>query len=254
MGLVGGGGHAEYVVVREDETLPVPSGMPWTDAAAIPEAFLTAYDALHARGRLRPGERVLIHAVASGVGTAAIQLAKGIGATVLGTSRTAAKLERLRALGLDLGIHTGERSFREQVTQPVDLILDVLGGPAFQDNLALLARGGRLVLLGFLQGPQAPAGSLEVMLRQRLEVIGTAMRSRGPEERSALAAEFTQRVLPLFGPHVATEEPMRSADHPEWRSGVLRPVVHAVFPMADVAVAHGAMERNAGVGKLVLAW
>jgi NADPH2:quinone reductase len=254
MGLVGGGAHAEFVVVSEAEALPVPPGMPWADAAAIPEAFLTAHDALTMRGRLQRGERVLIHAVGSGVGTAAIQLAKAIGASVLGTSRTASKFAQLTSLGLDLGIDTAVRPFREQVPTPVDVVLDVLGGPAFQDNLAVLAPRGRLVMLGFLQGPRVQEANLDVILRKRLEIIGTVMRTRGPEERAALAAEFRAQILPLFGLHVATEEPLRSADHPSWRPGALRPVVHAVFPMADVAVAHSAMERNVGVGKLVLAW
>jgi NADPH:quinone reductase-like Zn-dependent oxidoreductase len=254
MGLVGGGAHAEYVVVHEDEALPVPPALSWTDAAAIPEAFLTAYDALTVRGRLRSGERVLIHAVASGVGTAAIQLAKESGATVLGSSRTAAKLEALRGLGLDQPIDSSARPFREQVAAPVDLILDVLGGPAFQDNLALLAPRGRLVLLGFLQGPLTPALNLDQILRKRLEIIGSVMRTRGPEERAGLVADFRTRVLPLFGPHVATEEPLRSADRPERRPGTLRPVVHAVFAMNEIAAAHRAMERNEGIGKLVLTW
>ena len=254
MGLVGGGAHAEYVVVHQDEAIPVPPELSWTDAAAIPEAFLTGYDALFTRGRLKAGERVLVHAAASGVGTAAIQLAREAGATVLGTSRTAAKLSALRGLGLDIGLNTSERPFRDQLTAPVDLIVDVLGGPAFGDNLAVLAPRGRLVILGLLQGPVAAGVDLTPILRQRLEVIGTVMRTRGPEERRALAAEFEARVLPLFGLHVATEEPLRSAGHPDWRAGKFRPVVHAVFPMADIAAAHREMEANRGVGKIVLTW
>ncbi len=113
MGLVGGGAHAEYVVVHQDEALAVPAGLTWTEGAAIPEAFLTAWDALVARGRLRAGERVLIHAVGSGVGTAAVQLAARMGATPIGTSRSAAKLERARALGLLQGIDTSRDAFRE---------------------------------------------------------------------------------------------------------------------------------------------
>src|SRR5207249_6821437 len=110
------------------------------------------------------------------------------------------------------------------------------------------------VLLGFLQGPLTPELSLDQILRKRLELIGTVMRTRGLEERIALLAEFRTRVLPLFGPHAATEEPLRSADRPEHRPGTLRPVVHAVFPMQEIAVAHDAMERNLGIGKLVLMW
>lgn len=254
MGLVGGGAHAEYVVVHEDEALPVPENLSFPEAAAIPEAFLTGYDVLLARGRLERGECVLIHAVASGLGTATIQLAKVLGATVLGTSRTPAKLEPLRALGLDQGIDTSSAAFGAQIRRPVNVILDVLGGPAFQENLSLLAPRGRLVLLGFLQGPAVPAASLELILRKRLEVIGTTMRTRGSDERAALVAEFAKRMLPLFGEHLKDDAPMLSISRPEYTGATLRPIVHAVFPMTDVAAAHAMMERNDSVGKIVLVW
>lgn len=234
MGLVGGGGHAEFVVVHEDEALPAPAGLSWAEAAAVPEAFLTAWDALVTRGRLAAGERILIHAAGSGVGTAAVQLARRLGATVLGTSRTAAKLERCRALGLDQGIDTSSGRFPEAVLLPVHVVIDVLGGPAFADNLAVLAPRGRLVMLGFLQGPKVET-TLEPVLRKRLEIIGSVMRSRPLEERVALAAEFRSRVLPwLEGP-----DPVR-------------PVVGAVFPLDRIADAHRAMEANEPFGKVVV--
>ncbi|MGQ0703631.1 MAG: NAD(P)H-quinone oxidoreductase [Gemmatimonadales bacterium] len=254
MGLVGGGAHAEYVVVHESEALPVPADLSWPDAGAIPEAFLTAYDALMLRARLKPGERVLLHAAASGVGTAAIQLAREAGATVLGTTRTPAKLDALRGLGLSVGIDASRGFFRDQVTAPVEVIVDVLGGPALADNLAVLAPGGRLVVLGLLQGPLASQVDLTPVLRRRLTIIGSVMRTRTLEERAALVAEFQAKVLPLFGRHVATEEPLRSADRPAWRDSRYRPVVHAVFPMSEIAAAHREMERNSGVGKIVLVW
>jgi NADPH:quinone reductase-like Zn-dependent oxidoreductase len=153
-----------------------------------------------------------------------------------------------------VGIETSSRSFREQVSVPVQVILDVLGGPAFQDNLAVLAPRGRLVMLGFLQGPLAPQANLDVILRKRLEVIGTAMRSRGSEERAALAAEFRTRVLPLFGPHIPTDEPMHSLSHPARVGALLRPIVHAVYPMAKLAEAHRAMEGDQTIGKVVVTW
>ena len=234
MGLVGGGAHAEFVVVHQDEAMPVPATLSWTEAAAVPEAFLTAWDALVTRGRLARGERVLIHAVGSGVGTAAVQLAKRLGATVLGTSRTAAKLEQCRALGLDQGIDTAADRFPGAVSPPVDVVLDVLGGPAFADNLAVLGLRGRLVMLGFLQGPKADT-TLEPVLRNRLEIIGSVMRSRGLEERIALVADFQARVAPWFeGP------------------APLRPVLGAVFPLERIADAHRAMESNEPFGKVVL--
>lgn len=254
MGLVGGGAHAEFVVVHEDEALPAPPNLSLSDAAAIPEAFLTAWDALVARGRLAQGECVLIHAVASGVGTAALQVAKALGATVIGTTRSARKLAAMVVLGLDVGIDTATGPFRDQVAMPVNVILDVLGGPAFQDNLAVLAPRGRLVLLGFLQGPEVPAANLEAILRKRLEVIGSVMRTRGAEERAALVAEFRERVLHLFGPHIPTEQPMHSMSHPDRIDALLRPVIHAVYPMEEAAQAHRAMESDQTIGKVVLKW
>jgi NADPH2:quinone reductase len=236
MGLVGGGAHAEYVVVHQDEALRVPDSLSFIEAAAVPESFLTGWDALVTRGRLQPAERVLLHAVGSGLGTAMIQLAKRLGATVLGTSRTAAKLEQARAEGMDAGIDTSTGSFREAVVPPVDVVIDVLGGPAFTDNLAVLAPRGRLVMLGFLQGPKVEA-SLEPLLRKRLEVIGSVMRTRGLEERIGLVREFTERVLPWF---VADRS--------------VRPVIGAAFAMTDVAAAHRAMEANEPFGKIVLTW
>jgi NADPH2:quinone reductase len=239
MGLVGGGAHAEYVAVHEDEAIPIPDGMTLAEAGAVPEAFLTAWDALVHRGRVRAGERVLLHAVGSGVGTAAVQLAKRLGATTIGTSRTAAKLEQARALGLDEAVETSAAGFRDRVAPAVDVILDVLGGPAFADNLAVLAPRGRLVLLGFLQGAET-ATSLGPILRKRLEVIGTVMRTRGPEERRELAREFTGLVLPWFG--TAGE------------AAPLRPVPGAMFDMEAVAEAHRAMEEDRVFGKIVLVW
>ena len=151
---------------------------------------------------------MLVHAVASGVGTAATQIAKQLGAVTIGTSRNAAKLTRAREYGLDRGIDTSAGPFRAALTEPVHVILDVLGGPAFADNLAVLAPRGRLVMLGFLQGAEAQA-NLDPILRKRLEVIGTVMRTRPLAERVPLVREFTERVLPLVLP--AAEPPSRRA-------------------------------------------
>lgn len=237
MGLVGGGAHAEYVAVHEDEALPVPAGVDLGLAAAIPEAFLTGWDALVTRGRLAAGERVLLHAVGSGLGTAMVQLAKRLGATILGTSRTASKLEQARALGLDIGIDTSAGGFRETILEPVNLVVDVLGGPAFADNLAVLTQRGRLVMLGFLQGSQVDT-SLEPVLRKRLEIIGSVMRTRGLPERIALVREFEAEVLGWF----------LSASPP------LRPIISATYPFTEIAEAHRAMEANEPFGKVVLTW
>jgi NADPH:quinone reductase-like Zn-dependent oxidoreductase len=240
MGLVGGGAQAELLTVQADEALAIPEGLSFAEAAAIPEVFLTAYDALVTRGRLRPGERVLIHAVGSGLGTAASQVAKHLGATVIGTSRSADKLARALVYGLDTGIDTSTATFREALAEPVHVILDVIGGPAFGDNLAVLAPGGRLVLLGFLAGSRT-AADLGPMVRKRLEVIGTAMRVRSHEERKALIADFAEHMLPSFDRRIEQTAP-------------LRPVLQATYPMTRLAEAHRVMESNETFGKLVVEW
>ncbi len=236
MGLVGGGAQAEYLVTHHREVIPVPEALSFEQAAAIPEAFLTAYDALVIRGRLRAGERVLVHAVGSGVSTAAVQLARWLGATVVGTSRTRSKLDRAMTLGMAEGIDTSERGFAAQLTRPVDVILDFFGGGALGENLECLNPRGRLVVLGTLQGGMAEKVDVSRILRGRLEVVGTVMRSRPHEERVPLVAEFVERVMP------------------EFRAGRLAPIIGVTFPMTELAAAHAAMEGNAVFGKIVLAW
>jgi putative PIG3 family NAD(P)H quinone oxidoreductase len=240
MGLVGGGAQAELVAVHADEALAIPEGLSFAEAAAIPEVFLTAYDALVTRGRLRAGDRVLIHAIGSGVGTAAAQIARHLGATVIGTSRSADKLARALVYGMDSGIDTSTTPFREALTEPVHVVLDSIGGPAFADNLAVLAPQGRLVLLGFLAGSRTTA-DLGPILRKRLEVIGTAMRIRTHEERKALVADFAERMLPLFDRRIEQAAP-------------LRPVVQDSYPMSRIGDAHRLMESNETFGKVVVVW
>ncbi len=282
MGLVGGGAHAEYVVVHQDETMAIPAALDSAHAAAIPEAFLTAWDALVIRGKLQRGERVLLHAVGSGVGTAAVQLAHWLGATSIGTSRSADKLRQAALLGLDESICTGDpgpgestrtgdpglggsmrtgdpgrggsMSTGDPVGRPyptVDVIVDVLGGPAFAANLEALAPRGRLVLLGFLQGPSVEV-SLEPILRKRLEIIGSVMRTRALTERIPLVRAFTEQVLPAFtddggrGHHVAAGVASMQP--------LLRPIVGISCPMSDIVSAHEAMEQDTNFGKIVLTW
>lgn len=240
MGLVGGGAQAELVVVHQNEVLPIPAGLSYEEAAAIPEAFLTAYDALITRARLQPRERVLIHAVGSGLGTAAAQIARQLGATVLGTSRSGDKLARALVYGLEVGIDTSRTPFREALGEPVDVVLDVLGGPALADNLAVLAPRGRLVLLGFLAGSRSDV-DLGPILRKRLEVIGTVMRTRELDERIPLIREFGDRMLPLFEPRFG-------------QAAVLRPVLERTYPMAQLADAHRVLEGNTTFGKVVVTW
>ena len=235
MGLVAGGAQSELLTAHESELMPVPDTLDDAGAAAVPEVWLTGFDALHARGRLQAGERLLVHAVGSGVGTAAVQLAKMAGAVVIGTSRTPDKLARAAQLGLDVGIMTGTDGFRTQLREPVDVILDILGAPAFADNLAVLAPRGRLVLLGFLQGASGEL-NLDPILRKRLEVIGTVMRTRNHAERTALVRDFAAQVLPALG------------------EGRLAPVVDQVLPMTRVREAHGLLAANRTFGKIVLTW
>lgn len=235
MGLVGGGGHAESVVVHEDEALAVPERLSLSEAAAIPEAFLTAFDALIVTGRLARGERALIHAVGSGVGTAAVQVAKRAGAFTIGTSRTPDKLERARELGLDLGVLTRDASFRDAVGGPVDLILDLLGAGVFSDNIAVLAPRGRMVLLGLLTGTRTDV-DLEPVMRKRLQIHGSVMRTRAREERIALAERARAELMPGFV------------------EGTLRPVVGRTYRMVEIAEAHRAMEGDEVFGKIVLEW
>jgi putative PIG3 family NAD(P)H quinone oxidoreductase len=240
MGIVGGGGHAEYVCVHEREAMRVPHSLSWEEAAAIPEVFLTAYDALFRQLDVQMGERLLIHAVGSGVGTAAVQLARAAAVTTLGTSRTAEKLQKARELGLDVGIGAEEGGWVARVEQEtegegVNAILDLVGGGYLPDNLRALATRGRLVVVGTVAGGRAEL-DMGLLLRKRLHLLGTALRTRPLEEKIALAREFSDHVLPLFS------------------SGRIRPVVDRVYPFSEIREAHAQMEENQSFGKIVLRW
>lgn len=233
MGLVGGGAQAERVVVHQAEAMAIPDGMTDEDAAAIPEAFLTAWDAMVVQGRVRSGHRVLVHTIGSGVGTAAVQLAPVLGVTVIGTSRTPDKLARARAMGLEHGLLLREGWHRE--LEPVNVILDTLGAAHFDAHLSLLASGGCLVLMGMLTGSSAERIDLGRLLRQRQSIVGTAMRSRSVVERRHLVERFTGELLPHF------------------HGGTLRPIVERVFPLAEAEAAYQLLSSNATFGKVVLA-
>lgn len=240
MGIIGGAGHAEYLCVHEREAIPVPKSMSWEDAAAIPEAFLTAYDALFARADLRAGETVLIHAVGSGVGTAALQLASVAGARVVGTARSPSKLERARKLGLDVAIDASRGDWAAQVdaaigTERVQALLDLVGGNYLEGNLRVLAMRGRMVVVGLTAGATAQF-NMGVLLRKRLTIVGTVLRARPLEEKIALARTVAERVVPLFD------------------AGKLKPVVDRVMPFAQIRAAHELMESNETFGKIVLRW
>ena len=240
MGIVGGGGHAEYVVVHEREGIRVPQNLSWEEAAAIPEAFLTAYDALFRQLDLTMGERLLILAVGSGVGTAALQLASAAGATVIGTSRTAAKLKQAMEMGLEVGVDTSKEDLAEAVNQAtygsgVHAVLDLVGGKLLEASLRVVALRGRVVVVGTTGGSKVEV-DLGLLLRRRIHLFGTVLRSRPLEEKIALAREFSNAVLPLVS------------------SGRIKPVIDSVFPMDAIRSAHERMEENASFGKIVLTW
>lgn len=237
-GIVGGGGQAEFVLTHERMAVPIPSNLDFVQAAAVPEAFITAHDALLTRGQLAPGGRVLIHAVGSGVGTAAVQVAHAMGCTVFGTSRTVAKLERARELGLDHPIDTCAEDFATVIRSRtdgagVDVVIDFLGGSALAGNLSALTTRGRLVLVGLLGGTTAPL-DLNLMLRKRLTIVGTTLRARPLEEKIAATRHFAEQVVPWLA------------------RGVVRPVVDSVFALEDVREAQARMESNEVFGKVVL--
>ncbi len=241
MAIVGGGAMARRVNLHERELCPVPRGLALTDAAAIPEAFLTAWDALVSQAGLGGGEVVLVHAAASGVGTAALQVARAVGARALGTTRSPAKLPALApwlAEGDGLAVEGGRFAVwtQGQSGGGAQVVLDCVGAAYLDENLRALAPRGRLVLIGTLGGGGGGPAPVGMILGKRLTVIGTVMRARPLEEKLALARVAATRLVPLF------------------ERGLLRPVVDAVLPMTACADAHARMERDETVGKLVLAW
>jgi NADPH2:quinone reductase len=240
MGIVGGGGHAEFLTVHEREGMPVPKSMSWEDAAAIPEAFLTAHDALFTRLKLVTGETLLIHAVGSGVGTAALQIARVAGATVVGTARSAGKLDRAKKLGLDVGIDASRGDWAAQVesaigAERVHAVMDLVGGNYLDGNMRVLALRGRIVSVGLTAGTNAQF-NMGMLMRKRLTIVGTVLRARPIEEKIELARDFSAHGVPLF------------------ESGRLKPVVDRVFSFAEIRAAHALMESNQTFGKIVLRW
>ncbi|HLT30617.1 MAG TPA: NAD(P)H-quinone oxidoreductase [Myxococcaceae bacterium] len=240
MGLVGGGAFAEEVVTHAREAMRVPAHTDLSEAAAIPEAFLTAYDALTLQAGLRLGERVLIHAVTSGVGLAAAQLAHAAGAIVYGTSRSEERLSGLARYGVHHPLAVGPRvpSFAREVRAlggPVEVVLDLVGGPYLSEALEALAPKGRILLVGLLAGSRAEL-PLQRILSLRASIQGTVLRSRPLEEKIALARDFATRVLPRFD------------------NGALSPVIDSIQPMDALPEALERMARSEALGKQVLRW
>jgi NADPH:quinone reductase-like Zn-dependent oxidoreductase len=210
-----------------------------TDAGAVPEVFMTAFDALFLQLRLGMNETVLVHAVGSGVGTAALQLARGAGARVIGTSRAAAKLARAKELGLEEGV-LADSGWPDRVLaltggRGADVILDLVSGPYLEGNLRAIAPRGRMIVVGVTGGARAEI-DLRALLGKRAAIVGTVLRARPLEEKIALARAFTERVLPLLA------------------SGAVRPVVDDCYRPEQVAEAHARLEASDTFGKLVLKW
>ncbi len=237
-GITGGGAQAEYLVVPESYLAEVPPNLDWVGAGAVPEVFITAHDALFTRARLQAGETMLVHAAGSGVGTAAIQLARVRGAQVVGTSRTAEKIELAKDYGLDTGVVAKDGKFAEAVKewtegQGVDVIIDLVGAAYFEENLDALASKGRMVLVGTTAGAKSTL-DLTTVMRKRLTIIGTVLRGRDREEKAAATRLFATEVVPLLA------------------EGRIRPVVDRVYKLQEIREAHLRLESNASFGKIVL--
>ncbi len=238
-GLCGGGAHAEYLVAQERTLAEIPANLDWNEAAAVPEAFITAHDALR-QADLRASERVLIHAVGSGVGLAAVQLVRAFAAVPYGTSRTADKIERAREFGLEDGVLAREslEAIREAVQRwtggrGVDIVLDLAGGPYVKASIESLAPKGRLMCIGTVAGGRAEI-ELRHVLSRRLNIRGTVLWSRALEEKIAATRAFAAEVVPLFA------------------RGSLRPVIDSEFPLERIREAHRRMEANTTFGKVVV--
>lgn len=237
-GLLSGGGYAQFACMHEDMAMAIPENLGFEEAAAIPEVFLTAWQALVWLAKIQPGEKLLVHAGASGVGTAAIQLARQLKAEVLVTA-SAPKHAICLELGASHAIDYKHESFREKVAEltegkGVDVIIDFIAAPYFQDNLASLAADGRLVMLALLGGPKADGLNLGPVLQKRLSILGSTLRSRSQDYQRRLTADLAQFLLPCL------------------QEGSIKPVVDQVFPLEQVNKAHAYMEENRNKGKIIL--
>lgn len=239
-GLTPGGAHAEYVVVEEGRLAAIPGGMDWVTAAAIPEVFITAYDALVSQAHMQMGDKVLIHAVGSGVGLAGVQLARAFGAIPYGTSRTADKIDRAKQYGLEAGCVLDEKlsqleAFAQSHTDGggFNVVLDLVGGPYVAASLKVLASKGRIMLVASMGGSEITL-SLGQIHKHRAHLIGTILRARPVDEITEVMRAFSQHVVPLFS------------------AGKLRPVIDKTFTINNIQEAHRYQESNQSFGKIVL--
>lgn len=240
MGIIGGGAHAEFVTAHQDAVCAVPPNLEWSTAGAIPEVFITAFDALQQAG-FKAEENVLIHAVGSGVGLAATQLVRALGGRAFGTSRTPDKIERAKAFGLETGYEVPEPSAlkglsdfaKSETGSGFDVVLDLNGGPYFAASLEATALRGRIILIGGVAGGKTEIDLYQI-LGKRLHVIGTVLRARSLEEKIAITADFAREVVPLLA------------------DGTIQPVIDSVFPLDQIQDAHRRLESNETFGKVVL--
>jgi NADPH:quinone reductase len=237
-GLAAGGTYAEFICVHARTLSKIPHNLGYIEAAAIPEAYLTAYDAAVVQGQLKSGEYLLITAVGSGVGTAAVQIAKAIGAISVGTARSGHKLEQAKDYGLDHGVLTVDGAFAEEVRSAtdgagVDVVLELVGGKYVSEDIECCAAKARIMVVGLVAGAKVQA-DLGAILRKRLTIRGTTMRMRPIEEKIMAAQLLSKNLNPLFA------------------EGTLKPIVDTTFKLEDAAKAHEYMEANENFGKIVL--
>ena len=237
-GLVGGGGYAEQAVVDYRMAMPIPDGWSFEQAAAVPEVFFTANENIFTLGKLAAGETILIHAGGSGVGSAGIQISRHAGATVFITAGTPEKINKCKALGATAGINYKTTDFVAEIQrltdgQGVDVVLDFIGAPYLERNLSILKTKGRLLQVGLIAGATAEL-NLGVVMRNRLQIIGSVMRPQSIDEKIAITQRFVERWLP------------------ELKRGVLQPIIDTVFPIAAARQAHEYMEANRNFGKILL--
>ncbi len=237
-GLCGGGAYAESLVAHARAVAKIPAALSFSDAAALPEACITAWDAMVTQAQLSAGESVLISAAGSGVGTAAIQIARAIGARSIGSARTAEKLARARALGLDEIVVASDGKFADAVLaatggRGADVILELVGGAYLSEDLSCVATRGRIVVVGLMAGVRADV-DLGALLHKRARITGTTLRARPLEEKILATQAFARHVVPLV------------------ERGLLKPVIDRVMPLQQAAEAHAYVASNQGFGKLVL--
>jgi NADPH:quinone reductase len=238
MALVPGGGYADYAVVHESNALPIPASLSFEEAGAVPETYFTVWTNVFDRGRLQPGETLLVHGGTSGIGTTAIQLAKAFGATVIATAGSQEKCDACLRLGADVAVNYRDRDFVTATKEATggrgaDVILDMVGGDYIPRNYEAAAQDGRIVQIAFLQSPKAEVDFRRLMVK-RLTHTGSTLRPRSPAEKAGIAEALEDKVWPLLA------------------QGRCRPVMDSTFAIEDVARAHARMDGGEHIGKIVL--